>query len=162
MVDYWLDSNVFEEGRKGPYGFDLAPRFWTLIDELIESGQIATSLLGFDELGGSGGEMAEWAANHRRSGLFREPNEAVQVSYREVVEHVASEYPDNAAQRRFLSGLDPWLIAHASAEGGKVVSLEEAVGEASHKVKIPNVCRHFRIECITTYEMLRELGVSWS
>ena len=35
MVDYWLDSSVFIEGMKGPYGFDLAPRFWTVLDARV-------------------------------------------------------------------------------------------------------------------------------
>ena len=157
-----MDSNVFEEGRKGAYAFDLAPRFWKLIDELIESGQIASSLLAFRELRDSIGEMAEWASIHRDSGLFIEPDDAVQESYGNIVAYVVSRYPDNQTRRRFLSGVDPWLIAHAVSYGGKVVSLEEEVREDSAKVKIPNVCKRFGIDCITTYEMLRELGVSWS
>ena len=32
---------MFIEGMKGPYGFDIAPRFWELIDEMIEVGRIA-------------------------------------------------------------------------------------------------------------------------
>ena len=162
MADYWVDSNVFEEGRKGPYAFDLAPRFWSLVDEFIKSGQIASSILAFRELRESIGEMAEWASRQRNTGLFIEPDDDVQESYSKIVAYIASRYPDNQARRRFLSGVDPWLIAHAMTYGGKVVTLEEEVRDDSAKVKIPNVCEHFQVGCITTYEMLRELRVSWS
>ena len=44
MPEYWLDSNIFIEGKKGPYGFDIAPRFWVLIDELVAGSRYVSEL----------------------------------------------------------------------------------------------------------------------
>ena len=60
-----MDTNVFDEGRKGPYGFDIAPRFWQLMDELSEAGEISCPILVHDELRESEEEMANWAATFR-------------------------------------------------------------------------------------------------
>lgn len=164
MVDYWLDSNVFIEGKKGPYGFDIAPRFWIMIDELIADNRISCPAMVYNELLGTQDDLAAWAQNRRESGLFIQPDTEVQEAYRMVGEYVIQRYPDNQARRRFLDRADPWVIAHATAQGGAVVTLEVIMPDSSHQVRVPNVCRHsgFNVRCINTYDMLRELGVSWN
>ena len=162
MTDYCLDSNAFIEGKKGPYGFDIAPRFWELIDELTDSGQISCSAQVYDELLEGQDDLEGWARDRRSQGLFVEPDAEVQEAYRDVVAHVVQRYPDNQARRRFLDRADPWVIAHAIAEGGAVVTLEMRDPEISQQVKIPNVCDQLNVRSINTYQMLRELGVSWN
>ena len=82
--------------------------------------------------------------------------------FQEVVTYVMQRYPDNQSRRRFMNRADPWVIAHAIAQGGTVVSLEGCAPNTSTKVKIPNVCSHFNVTCINTYQMLRELGAIWT
>ena len=161
MLEFWLDSNVFIEGKKGPYAFDIAPRFWALIDELINDGQIACPQLVYDELLEVQDDLAGWAKKRRTSGLFIQPDAAVQDAYRDVVDYVGRKYPDNQARRRFLNRADPWVIAHAISESGAVVTLEPRVAPSSKQAKIPNVCDHFSIWWLNTYQLLRELGISW-
>ena len=162
MADYWLDSNVFIEGKKGPYGFDIAPRFWMIIDELTENSLIACPMRVCDELLDGQDDLSAWAQARRGSGLFEEPEVPVQEAFREVIQHVTLRYPDNQARRRFLNRADPWVIAHAIVQGGTVVSLEGRDPDSSQQVKIPNVCEHFNVPVGNTYQMLRELGVSWN
>lgn len=54
------------------------------------------------------------------------------------------------------------MVAHARAEGGRVVTLEvrEQASKSIKRAKIPDVCDHFGIECVTPYEMLRRLQIS--
>ena len=162
MPDHWLDSNFFIEGKKGPYGFDIAPRFWAIIDELMGNGRISCPIRVYDELLEGQDDLAAWAQARRTSGLFVEPDIPVQEAFREVIGYVMQRYPDNQARRRFLDRADPWVIAHAIAQGGTVVSLEGRDPDVSRQVKIPNVCDHFNVPCVNTYQMLRELGVSWN
>ena len=164
MPDYWLDSNVFIEGKKGPYGFDIAPRFWSLMDELIDSGQVACPVGVYDELQEVPDDLAGWVQDRRRSGLFIEPSAAVQQAFKDIVEYVKATYPDTTATRRFLDRADPWVIAHAVADGSAVVTMEIAVPSNVLKVKIPNVCDQLNpiVECVNIYQMLRELKVSWN
>ena len=162
MVEYWLDSNVFIEGEKGPYGFDIAPRFWNVLDDLIIAHRVSCPVLVYDELQNVQDDLSTWAKECRRTNLFVEPSEAVQRTFQGVITYVMQRYPDNQSRRRFLDRADPWVIAHAIAQGGAVVSLEGRAPDTSTKVKIPNVCSHFNVTCINTYEMLRELGESWN
>lgn len=162
MADYWLDSNVFIEGRKGPYGFDIAPRFWSLIDEMVPVGRVSSSSLVYRELLEAEPDLFKWVIIRRQSGLFIEPDLGVQEAYREIIRYLLDRYNNNQSRRRFLEKADPWVIAHAFALGGSVVTLEAKVPDDSQKVKIPNVCDHFNVPCVTTYQMLRELGVSWN
>ena len=161
MPRYWLDSNVFIEGFKGPYAFDIAPRFWDLIDEMIDGGQLLCPVRVYDELQDVQDELARWTQERRQSGLFVEPDLVVQESFKTIAAYVMEHYPDNQARRRFLDRADPWVIAHARAKGGSVVTLEPIVPRASQQVKIPNVCDRLNVRFINTYDMLRELGVSW-
>ncbi len=161
MTNFWLDSNVFIEGKKGPYDFDIAPRFWTMIDELVEGGQVACPIQVYQELLDGQDEIVNWARERKNSGMFVDPSIAVQKEVRGVVSYVVRSYPDNQARRRFLRRADPWIIAHAIAEGGVVVSLESRVRPSSQQVKIPNVCDQYSVKCINTYDMIRQLGASW-
>ena len=162
MPDHWLDSNIFIEGKKGPYGFDIAPRFWALIDELVAEGRISCPVRVYEELQDGQDDLAAWAQERRESGLFVEPGVAVQEAFGQIVEYVQASYPNTNATRRFLNRADPWVVAHAVGEGGTVVTMELAVPPNVQKVKIPNVCCHFKVTCVNTYQMLRELGVRWN
>ena len=165
MADYWLDSNVFIEGKKGPYGFDIAPRFWKLIDEMSQAVRLMCPVSVYDELLKGQDDLVAWAMERRETGLFVEPNSVVQSTFSQIIAYVSANYPDTKATRRFLDGADPWVIAHAYVEGAKVVSLETREGRNSTVVKIPNVCGGFdpyrQVVVISTYQMLLELGESW-
>ena len=162
MPEYWLDSNVFIEGRKGPYGFDIAPRFWSVIDEMAAVGRVSSSTLVYDELTDVQDELADWARERRTSGIFVEPDTLAQAAFQQIVDYVNNHYTNVSQVARFLAKADPWVIAQASADGGAVVTLEIVVPADSQKVKIPNVCGHFHVPCVNTYQMLRDLGVSWN
>ena len=116
----------------------------------------------YDELLDGQDGLAAWAQARRASGLFLEPEAAVQESFSQIAEYVQASYPSTNATQRFLDRADPWVIAHATAAGSSVVTLEIAVPPNVQKVKIPNVCYHFDVLCVNTYQMLRELGVRWN
>ena len=69
---------MFIEGMKGPYGFDIAPRFWELIDEMIEVGRIACPTRVLGELLDGQDDLSTWARERRSSGLFIAAEPAVQ------------------------------------------------------------------------------------
>ena len=162
LVDYWLDSNVFIEGRKGPYGFDLAPRFWNILEEMVHDGRLACPALVYSELQGVSDDLATWVRDHKNSGMFVDPDVSVQKKFQIISTYTTEHYPDNLPRKRFLDRADPWTIAHAMAKGGTVVTLEKINKARSSKVKIPNVCEHFNIPCVDTYQMLRNQGFFWT
>lgn len=90
--------------------------------------------------------------------LFIDPDQQVQDAYRRVADYVMNNYRYHRAEE-FLGGADPWLIAHAIVDNGKVVTHEKKATLVSQEVKIPNVCQAFNIIAITLFEMFRELNI---
>lgn len=42
-----------------------------------------------------------------------------------------------------------------------LVTLETYVNSKSKKIKIPNVCKEFNVECVNTFHMLKEFGIEF-
>lgn len=161
MADYWLDSNVFIEAKNHAYAFDLVPGFWLFIEEKGKEGIICASSMVYDELvSDTRDELAAWAKARRNVGLFADPDQPVQEAVRIIGDFVINNYNQREADK-FLRKADPFVIAHALIGGGAVVTHESKVDQNSTKVKIPNICEQFNVECIDPYTMLRALNASF-
>lgn len=158
MPDFWLDSNSFITPSKGPYGFDILPRFWSFLEQKAREGIIASSLLVYRELQNHvEDELSRWAAKLKDSGFFVDPDPSVQAAFREIADYVKKSYPAHQASQ-WLDGADPWLVAHARVHGGRVVTFEKRVAASSSKPKIPNVGEKFGVKTLDLWDLLRELG----
>lgn len=93
MVDYWLDSNVLIAGRDGPYAFDLAPQFWTILEAMSEAGLLACPRTVYDELLGHPDDLANWAREREKAGMFPYPNAAVQREFERVCTYTIGALP---------------------------------------------------------------------
>ena len=112
-------------------------------------------------------DLAAWA-RARRDTHFTSPDDEVYAALTKVADYVVATY-GKAFADDFLDGADPWLIAHAMAHGGRVVSRETTINQPNpnrntnlveSKVKIPNICGIFEVQPVSLSEMLRELGVN--
>jgi len=158
MPEYWLDADSLIRTKNGPYGFDIAPGFWEFIEEKVAAGVIASSLVVYDELeDGDEDDLLLWARKQKENGLFIEPDGVVQTIFRQIVDYVNGKYPQYQASE-FLDGADPWIIAHAKAYGGRVVTFEVSA-PASKDPKIPDVGDKFGVKTLNIYKMARELGM---
>jgi len=100
--------------------------------------------------------LEKWA-KQLKGVMFLEPSESVQASYREVVQYVQGVHEYKPHQvALFLAKADPWVIAYAKANGGRIVTFEAPQPQAK-KPKIPDVAGHFNIHCLDVYDMLGEL-----
>jgi hypothetical protein len=163
MPDYWIDTDSFIRAKNEAYGFDLAPGFWKLIDQKVAEGIMASSTWNYHEIVDEGtDDLAVWARQRETSGLFIEPNEAVQLQFKKIAEYVNSRYRPHKAQE-FLAKADAWLIAHAKISGGRVVTFEGRAdpNSTSPDAKIPDVADAFDVKCVGLWKMLRELHVSF-
>lgn len=145
---------------RGPYRFATLPKFWEFIESKAAERVIASSEIVLDELLRGDDELAEWAK--RQQGiLFMSPGQAVQKVFRQVAENVKNNNRYAAHHvASFLSGADPWVIAHAKASGGRVVTFEKPE-PASSKPKIPDVANEFGVECINLWDLITELHASF-
>ena len=124
MEHHWIDADALIQSKNGPYGFDIAPGFWNLIDEAIESGHLRSANEVHEELSRGQDDLTDWVAE--RPELFAEADESVQQEFRTIADYVEANY-DEAHAQEFLSGADAWLIAHAAQDGGIVVTREKAI-----------------------------------
>lgn len=122
------------------------PTLWEQFDELIQTGKITSTREVAREIEeGPVATLREWAATQQH--LFPPPNaaEATFVGQIFAVPH----FLQIVERRKLLKGglnADPFIVARAQAIGGTVVTLE---GEPHNGAKIPNICRHFGIPCIS-------------
>jgi hypothetical protein len=167
-MEYCLDSSVFIQAHRTYYAFDLLPSFWTVLEELASSGIIVSPVAVFSEIIRGQDELAEWAKSQKKI-LFTEPDNDVNEALGQIADFANDRYYDGHWIREFLNGADPWVIAQAKAhnlvvvsmEGKKITEEEDRVTKKFRgEIKIPNMCGHFGVTCMTTYDLLRKLGIS--
>ncbi|MYB13573.1 MAG: DUF4411 family protein [Rhodospirillaceae bacterium] len=140
---YVFDTSTFTQLFRSYYP-DRFPTLWQHFDRLVDAGNVTSTREVRREIeDGPVRALTEWAG--RNTDLFPAPtsDEARFVSrifqvtrFQQVIE-----------QRKLLKGgknADPFLIARAQTISGMVVTMES---EPPNGVKIPNICRHFGINC---------------
>ena len=152
---YLLDTNTLIEAYKRYYGFDIIPGFWEWLitknnkDMLFSIQEVKEEILCMED------SLTLWAK--QRKGFFLEFTgihaehastlmKWAKKSNRSFKEHAIDEFSKSA---------DLYLIAHAMAGKHVVVSLEVPDPNTKKKIKIPDVCKKFNIECINTFTMLK-------
>ncbi len=159
---HWLDSNVLISAKDGPFRFNVAPAFWKTLDEKALRGEIRVSKMVYEEIMKyePQDDLANWLKNRKGNGFCVSPGKDVQAAYQDIADHVVTKY-ESPYVAEFLSVADPWVIAHAAASSGIVVTFETR-GLGSKRVKIPDVCTHFNIKCKNLYDMLESLKVKFT
>jgi hypothetical protein len=122
----------------------------------LEAGTIKAPKIVWQEVHDGTDELAQWVSQRREKGLWVNASQDVQKHFGTVSAHVASKYKPHQAGE-FLKGGDGWVIAHAMASGGTVVT-EESTRSRKAKVKIPTVCKALSVRCVNTFTMLEELN----
>jgi hypothetical protein len=156
-LNYLLDSNTYIQAKNFYYDMEFCPAYWDWLDQQFNSGQLASITSVYDELANYGDELTRWV-KERKEQFLPISEDVTQEKYIEVVQYVAeleNKNPENIAN--FLDKADPWLIAKAIVTGATIVTHEILDPPNSKKVKIPNICKIFEVNYITTYQLLRQL-----
>jgi Domain of unknown function (DUF4411) len=69
-----------------------------------------------------------------------------------------THFQQNIEQQKLLKGgrnADPFVIAKAATDGNTVVTMEMLKPNAA---KIPNICKHFKVPCMTLEEFMEAEG----
>ena len=166
MIRYLLDTDVFIQAKNLHYGFDICPGFWDWLAQANAQGIVASVEQVKDELLDREDGLADWAKAVDKNGKFflAQTKESVDI-YKIIIKWIENNDSfkySKSSIRKFLSKADPWLIAFAKYNGICIVTHEKAVkGQNSSKVKIPDVCAEFEVECIDPFQMLRREGVQF-
>lgn len=156
-MTYLLDANTLIEAKNRYYSMTTCPAYWHWVQRSRGAGVVASIEPVGLELRRGNDELAEWAKD--QEGLFLAvSDEATQQAFVNVAAHVAAQAAGMkpGALEEFLNGADPWLIAKALALNGAVVVTHEQFNpQIRRKYSIPNVCQHFGVPWIDTFELLK-------
>ena len=160
---FLLDSNVFIEAKRRYYAFDIAPGFWTNLIQHADNGQLMSIDRVKRELELGQDELADWVKHDFAHGFASANDAGVIACYSRVMNWVKNQAQFlEAAKADFAKGADGWLVAFAMDEGHILVTHEQFDQYIRRKVPIPNVCQQFGVTCVDTFEMLRQLGITFS
>lgn len=154
MSRYLLDANIFIQAKNLHYGFDFCPAFWNWLERMNQAQKVASIEKVKNELLAIDDELSDWV-RIQENAFFLSPDDGIVPSLSEVSQWANQQNFDQSAVSEFLNAADYWLVAHAKAHGGIIVT-HEIPSEGVRKIKIPNACIGLNIECITPYEMLRK------
>jgi len=157
---YVLDANVFMQAARSYHAFDLGSKFWDILIEHADHGEIESiDRVLKQELDKGKDDLARWANDSFSHAFCSTDEDDVIESYGRVMTWVQgqAQYTD-PAKAEFADVPDGWLVAYALAKRRTIVTHEALAADSKKKVKIPNACEAFQIRYIDTFAMLRELG----
>lgn len=148
---YVIDTCSLTE-LKNKYPQKAFPQVWSLIEFLVTDGRLISIEEVAVEIEAVADEVSEWAKAHRS--IFVDLDDDLQLTTRVIL----AKFPHLIDVKKRKSSADPFIIALAMLRKATVVTQEKPSG-GPHKVKIPDVCKSFRIPCIPLLEMLLNEGV---
>lgn len=163
MTQYILDTGFFVLIRD--YYPGTFPSFWEGIDSLVQANTISSVHMVREEIEDYGGEqehLLSWVKKNKS--IFTEPT-SIEM---EKVKDIFAEEPfqnliDRKARLRHKPVADPFLIAKALVVKATVVTKElparkykdkDGNTQEPPKIKIPDVCEHFSVPCISPREFM--------
>lgn len=155
-----LDANILIQAHRSTYPIDIAPGFWTAIENAGNIGQVFIIHDVYKELQDGDDDLSQWITDRRKS-LVRDHRELRTQSEIPKIEAVVTRKRPAyhvAACRDFFSCADSWIVAHALAHSHIVVTEERPAPQSLRSVKMPDVCQLVGVRCIRTTDLLRQLG----
>jgi hypothetical protein len=134
----------------------ICPGYWAWILQSHGQGVVASIETVGQELQRGNDELAVWSKTHKDL-FWTVSDEATQEAFTKVATHVVNSATQMkaGAVEDFLSGADPWLIAKAMTMSDSVLVTQEKLDlHRKNKFIIPNVCQHFGVKWIDTFQVL--------
>lgn len=160
---YVLDANAFVQAHRKFYALDLCPGYWSALEAHHVRGALGSIDRIRSELARNHDPLWTWVESQLPDPFFASTHDD------DVIGQFGQAMTWVHAQPRFLSqakaeaagSADTWLCASAKARGHVVVTLETLDANVRRRVPLPNLCHALGVECITPFEMLRELRVQF-
>ncbi len=150
------------EAKNRYYHMNICPAYWQWIVQKNQSHEVASITMVEDELLAGDDELTVWVRAHKHL-FISVSDQATQHAFITLVTQMNTEAArmKPGALDEFLSGADPWLIAKAMTTGATLVTHESLNPEVKRKFLIPNLCKHFNVPYINTFDMLHTLGAQF-
>ena len=131
------------------------PTLWERFDALIEQERIVSTREVAREIkDGPIDTLRDWAKDHEN--IFATPT-AAEGSFVAQIYSVA-HFQQNIEQQKLYKGgknADAFVIAKAAIENASVVTMETF---KPHAARIPNICEHFNVQCLTLEGFMENEG----
>jgi hypothetical protein len=157
-VIHLLDADTLIRADNMYYPLHRFPVFWQWLHHNGNAGHIKIPQEQFDEVAVGKGDLVDWLKldENKTALLFAEEADP------DLVAKVTAEgyAPDLDEAELVTIGRDPFLIAYglASLKDRCVVSFEvSAPAKQRANRKVPDVCAHFGVRCITLFELIKVL-----
>ena len=153
---YLLDANVFIHAADRIYPITEFPGYWDWMRLQAETGGLAIVAAVREELASP--EVSDWA-DSLPDNAFRTPDDATDQASTMISEwlYLQPRFTE-PAREEFLAGADSDLIAEAITRKDTVVTYELPAPNSKNRVKIPDVCQAFSVECIFPQDMIAREG----
>ena len=155
MRRYCLDTNIFIEAWSKYYSMKLCPDYWEVLDNLAKEGTVFCTQEVRTEIEKIEDDLLVWVKE--RPYFFSDITDEVQQN----LSIVLSKFPRLVDSTKQRSIADPWVIAHAMADGAVVVT-KESETRTSRRIKIPDVCKALSVPYMDDFEFLNEIGITFS
>ena len=133
----------------------LFPSLWVKFDALVDNGQITSTREVLNEINDGPEDAAwEWASAHPEVFTTPTAEEGAFVARIFAIPH----FQQTIERSKLLKGghhADAFVIAKAFVVQGTAVTME---GLKPNAAKIPNICQHFRIPCMSLEEFMEAEG----
>ena len=149
---YLLDTNVFISAKNFYYGFDFHPGFWDWLTHANREGRVFSTKKVYDEICRQEDHLTGWARDHKDE-LFLDAPPDIDIQLKPISDYIKGRF-GSLDIRKFVRGADYYLIGHALTKSFKVVT-HETYQATKAKIKIPQMCQEFEVECLTPFDMLR-------
>ncbi len=155
---YLPDANVLMTAFHRYYAPALFPGFWDFLSHHFSYGTLVMIDRVYEEILYPP-ELVSLVEQAVDDTVDSTATQEVVDAYGQLMDWVQDNPQFNPSARAdFARGADGWLAAYAMIHGAVVVTNEVSAPESKNSVKLPDLCDHFQIRCINTFDMLRELG----
>lgn len=155
-MTYVFDSSALSALFRNYYR-DVFRSLWLGFDRLVADNRILSTREALREIeDGPLEDLRAWGKANQP--LFATPTAAEGAFVARIYE--VPHFQHNIEMRKLLSGgklADPFIIARASVIDARVVTTEKLKPGGA---KIPNICEHFEIDCLTLERFMQAEG--WS
>ncbi len=149
---YFLDSNFLIDAKNLHFPLDGKPDFWNWLLVLGKDGILRIPEAVYEEVTRGNDDLVEWVKTHKD--IFHCNTAECVFSLPQALAGYGSP---TEADLEFLRA-DPFVVAHAMASGGSVVTGEKPKDTSIIKnKKIPTVCEGLRVPCFTLPSFMWEV-----
>lgn len=157
---YIFDTNIFIRS-KNEMPMDIWPTFWEKFKEMVNSGDVFTSVTVKEEIEKGKDELIEWLKVNAPKSFYLQLEVDVMTQY-EIVQNWAKSNPiyNPQALNTFANVADAFIIATASAKQMTLVTFEGSNPNSKRRVMIPDVCKAIGVRYCDLNTVLKEMGIT--